>query len=206
MATFVEMAAQRQQAGQLADNKASAESRIDPRYKDLVNASTRQADSYSANLPSMQAQQANLATDNARVGLAKSLAGADRTANARGMLYGGVRQGLRANAESTAAGNLSDQIRQGNVASNQTGEDLNNAGIQAGENYMRDLNQSYNDVYNEALSRRQQNQSSGLIPSLLPLGAGLAGSYLGSKGTGASKIASGGGAGSVGQNMQASAF
>lgn len=131
---------------------------LSPEYNSLVETAQRNADQYGAQLPGMQQRQYDIAADEGRLNLAKSLTGADRSANAHGMLYGQKHAGMRAQAESGMASNLAAQRRGINADTRQTSEDLESAALQAGLKRRSDLQALNNQNYeNQAAQAAGKN-------------------------------------------------
>lgn len=146
------------------------------RYQDIVKRASSAAEDYQKNLPSLQAQNTGLLQNQARHELAKQYVNADRSANARGMFYGGKRAGLRGQAESSVAGNLADSIRAGNLGLINQGQAMGDTAIEGGIGLRDSIQELNNQAYNEALSKRSQGSFMGSLGGL----AGTAvGGYLG---------------------------
>jgi hypothetical protein len=146
---------------------------ISPDYSSIVKRQQDISDKYQQQLPSTQEQKYGIAADEGRLNLAQSLAGADRSANSRGLLYGGVRQGLRSTAESNAASSLMNQRNEINQDTQSTGKDITNTAIEAGLKKKADIQSVYDSAYNEALARKTNSdaQAQGLMGTAASLGA-----------------------------------
>lgn len=159
---------------------------LDPNYTGLVNNVAKTARDYRKNLPGMLDQQKNIAQDSARMDLAREYNNADRSANARGLFYGGKRAGMRGQAESAVAGDLASNLRNINISGENTASGLENTAIEAAYGMKNDQQQIYDDAYNEALSRRQSeiDKRKGFGNTMGTAGGGLIGGLLGGMGSG----------------------
>jgi len=151
---------------------------LDPRYKQMVDESTKMAQDYRTELPSIQSQNANIIADQGRRELAGNMANVDNSMNRRGMFYGGRRQGARAGAESNTAADVADKIQKSNLSAQQNLQDIEGNALEAGTNYQSQLQGTYDDAYNEALSRRQQrlDRQGGIFRGIGKAVGGLLGS------------------------------
>lgn len=71
--------------------------------------SKRQADAFKQNLPNLKQNLYQGAANQSRVGLAGQLDQIKSQASGRGLLYGGIKQGMDQQAQAGAAGQLSQQ-------------------------------------------------------------------------------------------------
>jgi len=159
---------------------------MDPRYTSLVSNLGKSAKDYRTRMPAMVNDQVNIAKDTSRMDLAKAYVDADRGANRRGMLYGGVRAGMRANAESDASSGLASKIRGINIGQENSAQGQENTAIEAAQGMQSEQQQLYQNAYNEALSKREQEQKkkSGIFNQIGGGVGGMLGGMLGGGGGG----------------------
>lgn len=162
---------------------------VDPRYSRLVKSTTANARDYRATLPNVRQQQYNLAGDTTKYNLARDYKTADQGANRRGLFYGGMRAGARADAEGINAADLGEKIRGINVQTENNALDLENAAIESAFGLQEVQQGTYDDAYNEALSRRAKEMATngGLVNAGGKALGGVIGGYAGQKDDGAKK-------------------
>lgn len=128
---------------------------VDPRLAQMRDQQLQQAKSFRTELPTYKDSQFNAAADASRRALAGEVAGVRRSANSRGLLYSGLRQG----AEAAASGNAAAALAKRRVAINQESNDradaLDNQALQSGL-AIQGLEQNRLDTaYDRALGRQK---------------------------------------------------
>lgn len=153
----------------------------DPRNKpkpvgSLVDEYKAQADDFKSNLPAYQNQLQNFAANQAR-GQYQDAANQIRSgANARGLLYSGLKTGAEQDTKAALSGQLASKYADINQGLNDASNQMQEAQLQRLLNSYQGDVQSATQAYGLDMQRRAQNQ--GLLGSLLGAGAAAGGAAL----------------------------
>ncbi len=149
----------------LSRNQSYDQLSLDPRLKDLQAQTVAQAESFQNNLPGYQQNLYNQAENSGRLGLAQKMAGIKASANSRGLLYSGLKQGQEATAGGENAANLARQRAGINEQSQAISNRMNQSAIQSGLEMQGAQQQMADQNYQTQLGQAQQKQQAakGLI-------------------------------------------
>ena len=114
------------------------------------------AQDFRANLPNYEQDQQNTATDSAKAKLANTMSGIDSSANSRGLLYSGLKQGAEANAAGGYASDLAATKANINQNAESAAEGMENAAVGQGLNQQQIMQQQNDAAYQQALAAQQQ--------------------------------------------------
>lgn len=132
---------------------------IDPRLGALRDQQLNQAKDFRAGLPQYQENQFNAAADASRRQLAGDISGVRKSANQRGMLYSGLRQGAEAAAGGNAAAALAKRRVAINQESGERADALDNQALQSGMAVQQLEQKRLDTAYERALDRQKQKQA-----------------------------------------------
>lgn len=116
----------------------------------------------------------NQNADSSRGQLAQNMAGIKQSANSRGLLYSGIKQGQEAGAQSEAASNQAGYRAALNASTDKSTEDIMAGKATMGlDQYQQDVTNAGN-AYQQALEKRKQSGGIlGAIGGAIGAGAGL---------------------------------
>lgn len=166
---------------------ATTAPQVDPRYKQLQEAQIKQAQDFRAAIPKTAEGLMRTERENSLKALGQNMTALDRGASRRGLLYGGLRAGGRANAMTGAMQELSQKRAGINSQLATTADAMEKQAMETGFG-MAGANQnmqSAQDAINRQQIASQMTSSQGTFNALGGIGAGIGqgvGYYLGSKG------------------------
>lgn len=135
------------------------------------------AQQYRQNLGATQNKQFEQSTDPARTQLARRMSDIDSSANSRGLLYSGLKQGAQADANAGYASGLAQNRTQINADTNNRADQMDQAAISAGLDQQQLQQSIYDDQYQRDLKARDArmgvlNKLGGAVGGLVGSGAG----------------------------------
>lgn len=139
----------------LGGNVPTNSYQVSPEVKALQQAQLKKAQDYRAGLAGMKEQEAQRAGIDQRQNLANSLAGVQKNASSRGLLYSGLERQGEVQAGQNAAGQAAQQIAGANQGLDQQADALDTQAIQSGLGIQGMQQGSLNDAYNQAMAARQ---------------------------------------------------
>lgn len=147
--------------------------------KTLTGDLASRAKDYRTKLNQTRGEMYDQAADVGRRGLAQQMAGVNKQANQRGLLYSGLKQGAQAQKAAGYAGNLSRAQQNIYDATENQAQELEQGAINADIQQAMAERSATDAAYNAALQAR--NNRNGLLGSLFSAGGTIAGSALGKK-------------------------
>lgn len=145
---------------------------VDPRLRSMRDKQFQLAQEYREKAPGLAEQRYALAGDQARRGLQGDIKQIGTSANSRGLLYSGLRQGAEAQAGQQAASGLAQ--RRASIIGDVEGQQnqMDRSAIQSGLNVQNIEQGRLDQIYQDAMKRRQEqmalNQSPvGIIGNVL---------------------------------------
>lgn len=146
---------------------------VDGKYKEMVGKQAEYANQFRSRLPAYQKEAADIGADRGKFELARQLAGTRSNLSGRGMLYGGVGQGMQARDQSKLASGLASQRNQINVQSEEAAREMELEALQRAME-LRQMEQDINDAnYNAQMDANQR--STGMVRGVLSGVGGLLG-------------------------------
>ena len=152
---------------------------IDPRLEKLQKSREKEAKSFRKQLPQLEKEQQASASDAARRDLASKMSGIKEGANARGLLYSGLRQGAESAAAQESASNLAAQKAAINARLQGQAKALDEAAL-SGQIGIQGLQSQQADINLQDELARRQARTQGLA-GLFGAGGQLGGAALGSR-------------------------
>lgn len=150
---------------------------IDPRINEIRERQVEQAKAFRANMGAEKAQRQSVASDDARRGLARQMAGISQAANQRGLTYSGLKAGAESQAGSEAAGELAAKKAQIGENLEEQAKGLESTAVTGAYQQAGDIRAQQDSAFQRALAERQRK--SDLTGSVLGSLGGLAGKALG---------------------------
>lgn len=135
---------------------------VDPAFSGAVDQANKIASDYAANIPTFAAQTMGIVGNQARQALGSALAQNTQSANSRGFLYSGLKQGADQASQGDYAGNLATARTSVNQNLQNNSNDLNQQAVNIGsqvanaqQNYTAEAQKTQQDVVNMELQQQQ---------------------------------------------------